>query len=688
MKRLVLLVGCVLSCLAAPVSHAQAPVDQASPPSPASFETVTVQLQEGWTLVTWPGPSGVPVYDALQGTDPAEGTDITAAVPIVYEWDPASQSWRVAIIDRHLDAFSTLHSLRTGRQYWVGATAPVTWSIEPAGESAESLSALQAIARLRWTADGLTRRENRAVLLLEALSQRAPLVVVDLLAISRSWLPPQNPLHISFLEHVLALIGSDAELVRRLLDDPVTGFPTEPDLAALSTILKLERSTPSAVSDLILDLRHSLATDTDPLHPAKALFDYLRLKNPSLAQRFNSLDWVLDGIDRREWSAAFSLTDLSFNSPALLALLLEKPWLRDGPSGTETATLRLFSDYVNRTRDDPDASRVMEIANMSFLESVTGLDIAALESLFLLHFREATFQRVLSHPRIADGIDDSETPFVAIFSEISDDTSETFAALLDQVAFEPAKFVLELPHSGPVEMAAIGSGHSTVPLGQSLSATARSVESLMSVELPVEYLVVFATHYDETYFGTRRGIIFAEPSIADNPWLLAYLVLQPYWRFSPQWLSEGPAAIVAVHHAAADPDSALFDFDSVREDCPLLGAALEPRRPTLAAPGSEGPTIDPICQYRFGGGLFADLYTGLGDQAFLEGVRRLYHVLDRDEAKAENERECRRPQSSLCYLRASFVTGQSSEAAEIAESVIERWYFGFSLEPAQAANDS
>ncbi len=89
-----------------------------------------IELDAGLSSFSWPGRDGVPIADALRGTGADD--DISDKVIAIYEYDPATQTWRIFVTDPELanvPGLRTLTTLSNGSAYLISVTEPLTWTI-------------------------------------------------------------------------------------------------------------------------------------------------------------------------------------------------------------------------------------------------------------------------------------------------------------------------------------------------------------------------------------------------------------------------------------------------------------------------------------------------------------------------------------------------------------------------------
>jgi len=120
---------------AAPVlaQRTSSPVEPTTAPALYQAGTTTITLGFRWSLVPWPGADNVPVGDAIRGNGLAEGgTDISADVLALFEWDSAAQVWSAYFVSGEgIPGANDLATLQSGVPYWIAIEGPtqVAWTI-------------------------------------------------------------------------------------------------------------------------------------------------------------------------------------------------------------------------------------------------------------------------------------------------------------------------------------------------------------------------------------------------------------------------------------------------------------------------------------------------------------------------------------------------------------------------------
>ena len=101
-----------------------------SPPAPGAPGTSTYMLSARWTLLTWTGPTGVNVSDAVRGTGISGGTDLSARISAIFQWDPATSSYKAYFTGAEsVPGASDFSQFTQGAVYWVAilGTGQVPW---------------------------------------------------------------------------------------------------------------------------------------------------------------------------------------------------------------------------------------------------------------------------------------------------------------------------------------------------------------------------------------------------------------------------------------------------------------------------------------------------------------------------------------------------------------------------------
>lgn len=400
------------------------------------------------------------------------------------------------------------------------------------------------------------------------------------------------------------------------------------------------------------------------------------LQNPDLAEVIDSLNWVSDGVSDFEEDAWVSLREVAQGSRRVFDAVMSKSWVQDGLTADEASVLRDIARLSSERfvkRAEPEAFKIL---GMPFLESVDGVDAAAMDSLsrLLSEGDGAYLRQVLSHPTLRDGITDDKGIIVSALGRVVRERPELLDVLLDPERASVVKRAISLPLAGEITLAVISIDTEKPGALDLLERVIRAEEELMNVPLPKRYialLVANANRYRGS--GGPSGIIHVDPGLETDIELIAHEAAHTYWSHSPEWLREGAAELmdavvrneltgapVGPHHASCSLADNLGDLDR-------LASGL------IASDPATGEAIiySSGCAYSLGLGLFMDLYQNLGREEFQQGFGGLYVMLE-----SEANVDCADQVIGVCYVRAAFVDDASPASAAIAAEIIDRWYYG------------
>ena len=154
---------------------------------------------------------------------------------------------------------------------------------------------------------------------------------------------------------------------------------------------------------------------------------YINLADSKVAASVIALPWVQNGIETIEFEALQQMHYINLADSEVAASVIALPWVQDGVGRQETRAIKGIS-YLSR-KNAGEASRIV---SMPFLETLEPPDVSALESLaYMMSFRQAEYQRVISHPTLTNGITDDWTKIVAILHELDNTNPDLTDALLD-----------------------------------------------------------------------------------------------------------------------------------------------------------------------------------------------------------------------------------------------------------------
>ena len=332
----------------------------------------------------------------------------------------------------------------------------------------EDSSAAEAIRALPWMEDGITdvggdespggfvEDETAHVMGLIDMARRANLsfwVFVDIPWVRDGYDRFEWPI-IADLQEMARL---DDGATARVLGMPFLATPGYGDEPITSLLLEVARRR--SLQRLLSS--HWLAGGIREGQLAAVALANLEVRGPDAADALNRLDWLRDGIDPSEQDVILSLVDAAIDSHALFPALVARTWVQDGLTPDEKEVVDLLSTMASTPAAGTgraDAATPLQILDMSFLEEIEPLDVAALSALsaIMLSSGKDALQLVLSHPELRGGITDDWTDFVAVTS-----LAARYPGLLE-IVLDPErtwvdKQVVELPLAGRVGLSVVES---------------------------------------------------------------------------------------------------------------------------------------------------------------------------------------------------------------------------------------
>ena len=386
-----------------------------------------------------------------------------------------------------------------------------------------------------------------------------------------------------------------------------------------------------------------------------------------------ALGWVQDGIDGPEVKMIEELSYIAYENTGLGLSVVSLDWVRDGINGLEAKAIEELSRVAYE--DGDAASRIVA---MPFVETIEPADVSAMDSLGrLAAFEPRTFENVMSHAVMRDGMSDDLAPIVATLHGVAETNPGLIAVLL-----HPAKVIVErrtitLPLAGDVVLAIIRTGPGAARSMDLLEHAVRGVERLMGLPLPTNYVGLLYENAVSgpvagTNFGTHVAIL-PEYDVDDasreaefTGSHIAHEVAHYYWSGNADWVDEGAADLMASIVDGARTDRPV---EVTNRPCAHASTIAE-----LEGLGSSKNDVEFGCNYSLGERLFVDLYRTQGNERFLQGFRALYLA-----SEVEDDDDDPVTSVGVDHLRQAFRSDGGAERA-----VIARWYDG--TEPYDRSN--
>ena len=397
---------------------------------------------------------------------------------------------------------------------------------------------------------------------------------------------------------------------------------------------------------------------------------------PSTLDALLHHSWLKDHLTDAETVAMESVRWLSFYGPDLPSAILQKSWIADGISSDEAAVIR-YLYWVVWVENDAIRQNIIETAikilAMPFLESVESADALAVRSLERLErSSEGDFLKIMSHPKLSDGITDEEAKIVALLGGTYTYRPESVDFLLRGTGVYLEERVIELPHSGEVLLTIIRIRDQVTPSMDFLEHSVRTIDEFMGEPLPTNYIALL---YDDAVSpgasGTNFGTHMTMSLLYDvengvwwdyTPHTVAHEVAHYYWRGNQRWINEGAADLLGSISENARVETPI---ESTRNPCASAKTISQ-----LEGLDAERGSNAAKCYYSLGEALFLDLYDSLGEETFRQGFRNLYLKSLRDDATDD----CEGTDLGICHVMAAFKADASDEIAAKVDEIVRRWY--------------
>ena len=377
-----------------------------------------------------------------------------------------------------------------------------------------------------------------------------------------------------------------------------------------------------------------------------------------------ALSWIQDGVSASESYAVSVLAHAAFRTDRVFSALLGRPWIRDGLTEKEADTIEIASNL--------------------------GILSGKWDGRYL--------QQVLNHPSFSGGITDMDTVIltalfgIARLSWANQEIVESLLILLDPDERYQQERTIALPLAGETTLTVIRSTPGTFRTMDILEEILRQHEGFMNVPYPFNATVIINVHSEgpgasvQAGVSAEDGLITLDPGYEEHFRLLAHAVAHSYWdnpdtwlyepllrgRWKPfSWIDEGAATFMdAIATGRIDPAPA----SPSDIGCTLVNTIGELDQGTFDGSLDGKDLYGSGCNYTMGEGLFANLYSRLGNTEFRRGFGSLYLKI----SNLEHEDECTGVEKGLCYVRKAFVEDAYPGFAEAAGEVIDRWYYGSS----------
>ena len=397
---------------------------------------------------------------------------------------------------------------------------------------------------------------------------------------------------------------------------------------------------------------------------------------PDVFSSLIKMPWVQDSITQAETAAIRGLRWAARYNHELAQAMLQKSWVQDDITADEGTTLQ-YLYWMVWYEDEPVsaiASAAIRILDMPFLDDVSSADALALRSIERLGDSDAdALLKMMSHPKINDGITDEEAKMVALLGGTYSYRPQSGDVLLQGTGVYWEERTIELPISGEVSLAVVRIRDQSTASMDFLEHSVRSIEEFMGISLPTHYIALL---YDDAVFpgsgGTNFGTHMAIQLLYDveggywwdyTPFVIGHEVAHYYWRGNRDWIDEGASEVLGSISEYARDETPI---GVTNRPCAAVKTIGELEAMDPDALGTRGFN----CNYSLGEQIFLDLYNSLGEETFRQGFRALYL-----KSQAEDYSDsCEGTELGICHLAAAFKADVSDAQAATVDEIVARWY--------------
>ena len=350
---------------------------------------------------------------------------------------------------------------------------------------------------------------------------------------------------------------------------------------------------------------------------------YIAVTSRPAVSSIVDLDWMQDGIEDLEAEAIRWMNN--FGDEEVTSSVVALSWVQDGIDKQEALAIEELS-YLSRK----NGGHVSRIVGMPFLETLDPPDVSALASLVdMAWFRQTDFQRVLSHPSLANGIADDWAKIVATLYGVSKYNSALIDTLLDPELVTLEEHTIDLPLAGETHLAIIRTGPGAERSMDLLEHAIGQSEGFMDESFPTGYVGwLFGDAVTPSFAGTNFGTHIATLSKYDTVDTddsehtgshIGHEIAHYYWSGNADWIDEGASDFMA---SVSESVRTGRPVGVTNNPCPYIRTIAELE--ALEATSEDGFDSAFTCNYALGERLFVDLYQSLGEEDFRHGLSNLY----------------------------------------------------------------
>ena len=394
---------------------------------------------------------------------------------------------------------------------------------------------------------------------------------------------------------------------------------------------------------------------------------------PSLAERIFELSWGQATITTAEAHAIYGIGGATRLNTELAEKILQKPWVQDGITRDEGLIISSLYNLVRRTDEGtPQRDVATSIIDMPFLDEVTFAEARAMMSLDNLTSRRYrdSFQAVMSHPKVQDGITDQEAKVIAVLTSPASYNAEMIPHLLDGLDGTEGVYleerIIQLPLTGETLLTIVRTRDRTTASMDYLEHAVRFAEKFMAAPLPTNYVALYFGDATVPGYGAQNAYTHMTmgldtDGVEEYADTVAHEVGHYYFRDSgAEWINEGTVDLLSF---ASEYERAGYRFERH-----MKNRRCDSSVKTLAASEPEGHSG---CARNLGERFFTDLYRTLGEDNFLKGYRALYSMRLVNNPD-DDCYEC--TAINVHHVLEAFTANVPEDVAAKAREVLLKWY--------------
>ena len=395
--------------------------------------------------------------------------------------------------------------------------------------------------------------------------------------------------------------------------------------------------------------------------------------NPALVEKMLKLSWVQDNISAAESHTIYGIGGATWLNTELAEKMLQKPWIQDGINRDEGLIISSLYNLVRRTDEGtPQRDVATSIIDMPFLDEVTFAEARAMMSLDNLTSRRYrdSFQAVMSHPKVQDGITDQEAKVIAVLTSPASYNAEMIPHLLDGLDGTEGVYleerIIQLPLTGETLLTIVRTRDRTTASMDYLEHAVRFAEKFMAAPLPTNYVALYFGDATVPGYGAQNAYTHMTmgldtDGVEEYADTVAHEVGHYYFRDSgAEWINEGTVDLLSF---ASEYERAGYRFERH-----MKNRRCDSSVKTLAASEPEGHSG---CARNLGERFFTDLYRTLGENNFLQGYRALYSMRLVNNPD-DDCYEC--TAINVHHVLEAFTANVPEDVAAKAKEVLLKWY--------------